>query len=112
MSSPALSLFHSGCLPVSGRLFFAFKTIDNHIVRLVYLGNLDGGEVDLRGYFGVMPHGTADDVEGDLVGLGDAGPAVARHIEGQGSGELEVRGEPPQMAVDGLGAGAVFLWMS
>ena len=55
-----------------------------HAVRLVYLRCLDRGEVYLCGYLRVVPHGSADDVDGHVAGLGDACPTVAGDIEGEG----------------------------
>ena len=54
-----------------------------------------------------MTHGSADDVDGNVAGLGDACPTVAGDIEGEGRCELEMGGEFLQVAVDGLTAVAV-----
>ena len=39
-----------------------------------------------------MAHGSADDVDGHVAGLGDACPTVAGDIEGEGRCELEMGG--------------------
>ena len=45
---------------------------------------MDRSEVYLCGYLRVVPHGSADDVDGHMAGLGDACPTVAGDIEGKG----------------------------
>ena len=82
-------------------------TPNNHAINLVDLGALNGGEVNLCGDLGVVAHGTADDVEGNVAALGNGGPGVTGYVEGQRDGEAKESGELIEVAVDALRAVAV-----
>lgn len=58
-------------------------TVYDHLVRFIYLRCLNGGKVDLCRYLRVVSHSSADDVDRYMGSLGNAGPTVPGHIEGQ-----------------------------
>ena len=45
-------------------------------------GGVEAGEIDLGGCFTIVAHTFADDTQGNALGFGRGGPAMAGYVEG------------------------------
>ena len=76
------------------------ETIKNVAVGVVYFIGLYRREIYLRGVLGVVPHGLADDANGDILLFGSRGPRMARNIHGERSGDAGKSTNLFKVAVD------------
>ena len=82
-----------------------FSTFFLELIQYLFVGFVDDlgfqrGDVDSGSPFGLVPHGFADDGQGDAFIVGDACPRMAGYVCGERQSQADVASQVFQVAVD------------
>ena len=83
-------------------MFSSLQFVQYLLVCSVHLRGVYLCEVDAGGVLAVVAQPLADDGQGDVLAVGDAGPGVACHRHGEGMREAKPFGKLLQVVVDAL----------